>query len=387
MPATTNTANVTWAKGSRAAQAGVKKLADTAANRAALQAEAAKDQLPSAVVKMGKDVALISSAALQTGSRIARTEGASIQQGDTLSIGGTDATVLYEDDGFAEIDTKDVIVAIIDTGLDVNHPAIKGRVVSPYNVIDHNTDVTDEEGHGTHVAGIIAGARGLNADSEGGVAPNVKIMPIKAAGKNGGFRASNVAEGIRYAADHGAKVINMSLGGPLWMPYVQDAIKYAESKGVVVVCAMGNSGKQSAAYPARFDGVLAVASSKDGKRSKFSNYGDRTDVTAPGEHIISSVPGGKYGDKSGTSMASPYVAGAVALVMAQHPDWTPAQVRDWMDRAVNDVGPTGWDKDTGYGEVNLFKAVYGKDLAPVVRAPQPPKQSFWQKVMAFFHLA
>jgi subtilisin family serine protease len=386
MPATVNQQSVTW--GNRSALASVKKLADTAANRAALQAEAGKDQLPSAVVKMGKDVALIAGSSLQTGSRIARTQGASIQQGDTLQVDGTNASVLYEDDGFAEIDTKDVIVAIIDTGLDINHPAIKGRVVSPYNVLDKSTDVTDEEGHGTHVAGIVAGQRGLDAASEGGVAPNVKIMPIKAAGKNGGFRASNIAEGIRYAADHGAKVINMSLGGPIWMPYLDDAIKYAESKGVVVVAAMVNSGKAKAAYPARFDNVLAVASSKDGKRSSFSNYGDRTDVTAPGEHIISSVPGGKYGDKSGTSMASPYVAGAVALVMAQHPDWTPAQVRDWMDRAVNDVGAAGWDKDTGYGEVNLFKAVYGKDLAPKAAKPvAPPKQGFWAKLLAFFHLA
>jgi subtilisin family serine protease len=239
------------------------------------------------------------------------------------------------------------------------------------------------------VAGIIAGARGVNdqATGGGGVAPNVKIMPIKAAGKNGGFRASNIAEGIRYAADHGAKVINMSLGGPLWMPYLQDAIKYAEDKGVVVVAAMGNSGKDKAAYPARFDDVLAVASEgESGKRSKFSNYGDRVDVSAPGEHILSSVPGGGYGDKSGTSMASPYVAGAVALVVAEHPDWTPAQVRAWMQRAVNDVGPSGWDRDAGYGEVNLFKAVYGKDLPAVARAPQPPKQSFWQKLLAFFHL-
>lgn len=386
MPATVNTqANVSWGK--RSAQASVKKLADTAANRAQLMDAAAKDQLPSAVVKMGKDVALISGAALQTGSRIARVEGPSIETGNNITVDGTNASVLYEDDGFSEIDAKDVVVAVIDTGLDVNHPALKGRIVSPYNVLDKSTDVTDEEGHGTHVAGIIAGAKNDQATDGGGVAPNVKIMPIKAAGKNGGFRASNVADGIRYAADHGAKVINMSLGGPMWMPYIQDAITYAESKGVVVVAAMGNSGKSKAAYPARFDGVLAVASEgEQGKRSKFSNYGDRVDVSAPGEHIMSSVPGGGYGDKSGTSMASPYVAGAVALVVAEHPDWTPAQVRSWMQRAVNDVGPTGWDPNAGYGEVNLFKAIYGKDLQAVARAPQPPKQSFWQKLLAFFHL-
>lgn len=381
-----NQASITWGRGTASAKASVERLADTAANRAKLQAEAAKDRLPSVVVKQGGDVLLLSGGALQTASRLATVQGPSIGTGDTLTVNGVDGTVLSEDDGFNEVDTQGVVVAVIDTGLDVNHPAFQGRVVSPYNVLTGTSDVTDTEGHGTHVAGIIAGAWDKNAKA-GGVDPNAKIMPIKAAGKNGGFKASDVATGIRYAVDHGAKVINLSLGGPIKMPYVQDAITYAESKGVVVVAAMGNNGKEKATYPAEFNDVEAVASSKGDKRSKFSNYGDRTDVSAPGENILSTVPGGQYGTKSGTSMASPYVAGEAALVVAEHPDWTPAQVRQQLNRGVNAMSDAGWTRDFGYGEANLFKAVYGKDLPAIAKAPQAAKpESFWEKLLAFFRL-
>lgn len=379
-----NQASITWGRGATSAKASVERLADTAANRARLQAEAAKDRLPSVVVKQGGDVLLLSGGALQTASRLATVQGPSIGTGDTLTVNGVDGTVLSEDDGFNEVDTQGVVVAVIDTGLDVNHPDFAGRVVSPYNVLTGTSDVTDTEGHGTHVAGIIAGAWGNKA---GGVDPNAKIMPIKAAGKNGGFKASDVATGIRYAVDHGAKVINLSLGGPIKMPYVQEAINYAESKGVVVVAAMGNNGKEKATYPAEFTDVEAVASSKGDKRSKFSNYGDRTDVSAPGENILSTLPGGQYGTKSGTSMASPYVAGEAALVVAEHPDWTPAQVRQQLNRGVNTMSDAGWTRDFGYGEANLFKAVYGKDLPAIAKAPQAVKpESFWEKLLAFFRL-
>jgi subtilisin family serine protease len=383
MTSAVNQATISWGRSARSAQANVERLADTAANRQKLQAEEAAAKLPSAVIKQGNDILLISGAALQTASRIARTQGDSINVGDALTVNGLQGTVLSEDDGFKNVDTQGIIVAVIDTGLDINHPALQGRIVSPYNAINGTDNVTDEEGHGTHVAGIIAGAWGQNAEA-GGVDPNCKIMPIKAARSNGGFRASDVANGIRYAADHGAKVINMSLGGPMWMPYVQDAIAYAESKGVVVVAAMGNSGRNKPTFPAKFDGVIAVGSSKDGKRSAFSNFGDRLDVSAPGEKIVSTMPGGKYGTKSGTSMASPYVAGEAALIIAAHPDWSAAQVKAQVERAVNVMSKDGWDANFGYGEANLFKAVYGNDLAAVNRTTKPAAPTFWQKILAFF---
>jgi subtilisin family serine protease len=177
----------------------------------------------------------------------------------------------------------------------------------------------------------------------------------------------------------------MSIGGRSSMPDVQDALKYALSKGCVVCIAAGNDGKYSVSFPAAYPEAISVGSSKDGKRSSFSNGGDRLDVSAPGENILSSVPGGKYAQMSGTSMATPYVAGEVALVMAEHPDWTPQQVQEQIKRGVNDLGAAGWDRDFGYGEVNLFKAVYGDNLPAVPRVPQKPK-SFWQKLLAFFGL-
>jgi subtilisin family serine protease len=369
------------------AQANARRLADTAANRAALQAEAAKDRLPSAIVDLGSDVVLLSGKALETKSRIAKGAGPALAAGEQVAVDGAQGTVLTTDDGFAEIDASDVIVAIVDSGMDVNHPAFKGRVVGAYNAVTGTTDVTDVVGHGTHVAGIAAGAWGVDAESAG-VASNAKIMPIKATNNaQGAFKTGDIAKGIRYAADHGAKVINLSLGGPLYMPSLREAIQYAESKGVVVIAASGNNGKNKVSYPARFEEAVSVGSSKDGKRSRFSNGGDRLDVSAPGEKIRSAVPGGGYGAKSGTSMASPYVAGAAALVVAQHPDWTPAQVKEHLKRAVNDLGAPGWDRDFGYGEVNLFKAAYGENLAAVYRDPNPPKPSLWERILGFFGLA
>ena len=384
----TSPATVAFGPASRRAaiSADARRMADTAANRAKLQAEAAKDKLPSAIVDLGADVVLLSGKALETRSRIAKAGGPELAQGEKVAVDGVEGTVLATDDGLAEIDASNVIIAIIDSGLDVNHPAFKGRIVGAWNAVTGTSDVTDVVGHGTHVAGIAAGAWGVDANA-GGVASNAKIMPIKATNNaRGAFKTGDIANAIRHAADNGAKVINLSLGGPLWMPSLQEAIKYAESKGVVVVAASGNNGKNKVSYPARFEESLSVGSSKDGKRSKFSNGGDRLDVSAPGEKILSAVPGGQYGAKSGTSMSSPYVAGAAALVVAQHPDWTPAQVKEHLKRAVNDLGAAGWDQDFGYGEVNLFKAAFGENLAAIHRDPTPPKKSLWTRVLEFFGL-
>lgn len=381
MPTTTPVRSTVSYGNAAARNVAVRRLADTAENRRLLQAEAGKDKLPSAVVDLGNDVALLSGNELVTESKIAMNRGAFIKAGGNVKVDETAGDVLFTDDGFKEIEAKDVVVAVIDTGLDVNHPAFAGRVVKPYNAMNGTTDVTDKNSHGTHCAGIIAGAWGLN-ENAGGVASQVKIMPIKAG--DGSFTTSAIAKGIRYAADNGAKVISMSLGGGGTMAEVQQAVRYAQSKGCVVVAATGNDGKYSVSFPARYDEILAIGSSKDGRRSSFSNGGDRIDLSAPGEKIVAAVPGGGFGAKSGTSMATPYAAGAVALVMAQHPDWTPEQVKNHMKRAVNDLGSAGWDKDFGYGEVNLFKAVFGENLPEVPRTAPVKKPGFWSRLLAFF---
>ena len=148
------TSTVTW--GRNAAYANATRLADSYQNRAYLQQQAAQDGTPSAVVKMGNDVALLSGDALRTASRLSTSYNGVISRGGSVNVDGANASVLYTDDGFSEIDARNVVVAVIDTGVDVDAPALAGRIVAPYNVLTGSTDVTDEAGHGTHVAGIIA---------------------------------------------------------------------------------------------------------------------------------------------------------------------------------------------------------------------------------------
>ncbi|MDB5099006.1 MAG: peptidase and in kexin sedolisin [Cyanobacteria bacterium RYN_339] len=350
------TSNVTW--GRNTASANATRLADSYQNRALLQQRAAQDGTPSAVVKMGNDVALLSSDALRTSSRLSASYNGVISQGSSVTVDGVSASVLYTDDGFSEIDASNVIVAVVDTGIDANHPALRGRLVQGYNSYDGSSNVTDLDGHGTHVAGTIAGAWGLN-DQAGGVASTAKIMPIRACDNNKRFSDLSIANGVIYAVEHGARVINLSLEDQAELPRTQLAIDYAHKMGVLVVAAAGNEGRNGVDSPAKYDGAIAVGSSRNGRRSTFSNGGDRLDLSAPGEDIVAPLPGNRYGAKSGTSMASPYVAGAAALILARHPEWTPEQVAVQLARTANDWGTAGKDNDFGYGEVNLFEAVYG----------------------------
>jgi subtilisin family serine protease len=228
-------------------------------------------------------------------------------------------------------------------------------------------------------------------------------MPIKTIKRaEESVKAADVAKSIRYAADNGANVINLSLevedlmrgpvlpladngangtnlslGGGFKQDVITEAVQYAESKGVVVVAASGNNGSNWVAWPARTPEAVAVGSSRNGKRSGFSQGGERLDISAPGERISSAQPGGKYGEQSGTSMAAPYVAGAAALIIAQHPNWTGAQVKEHLKRSVNDLGAPGWDPSFGYGELNLFKAAYGQNLPAVTRPPDFPTRPLY----------
>ncbi|GEM_PF-2681971 len=357
------------------------RLRDTAANRARLEARAAKDGLPSVIARQGQDVLLLSGAA-RTESRIARVSAeAGVSKGDSLRIDGSEASVLFTDDGFREIPAGKVVVAVIDSGVDMDHPAFQGRLLPGYNVETKGRDVQDAMGHGTHVAGIIAGS--FPAEGLEGVAQGVSILPIKMPNlstTNPDFMPQ-LAEAIRYAADHGAKVINISLAVHLdgWamklihgrkVKQVEEALGYAESKGLVVVVAAGNKGTGNAdtvGYPGNSPNVISVANLDDRrldgsgrlKITPSSSQGPAVDLSAPGTGIRSAVPDDSYANKTGTSMASPYVAGVAALLMAKHPDWTPAQVRDRLYRTSDDLGETGRDDTFGHGAVDLFEAVYG----------------------------
>lgn len=217
----------------------------------------------------------------------------------------------------------------------------------------------DQNGHGTHVAGIAAAGRG---DGVGiaGVAPAARVVPVRVLDSTGAGTSGDVANGIRWAVDHGADVINLSLGGDQSMA-VTLATDYAESMGVVVVAAAGNAGPSGpVSYPAALDSAVAVAShDASGALSSFSSNGPQVDVAAPGSGIFSSSPGSQWKAMSGTSMATPHVTGTVALMLQIHPTRSPAQVRELLRTTAIDEGPTGFDNGYGWGRLNAGQALSG----------------------------
>ncbi|MNS32190.1 Thermophilic serine proteinase precursor [compost metagenome] len=253
--------------------------------------------------------------------------------------------------------SKKTLLAIVDTGVDYNHPDLAGRVDKGYDFINNDEDAMDDQGHGTHCAGIAAA--GTN-DGVGiaGLAPGVSILAVKVLSASGGGSYESVASGITYAADRGAHVISMSLGGGASSQAIQDAVNYAISKGSLVVAAMGNNGRESKSYPAACDGVMAIgATDVNDAKASFSQYGSWISVGAPGHNILSTIPGNKYAVYSGTSMATPYAAGLASLVKSQFPSMTAAQIKAKIEKSATDVGETGFDKMFGHGRINAAAAV------------------------------
>jgi len=259
--------------------------------------------------------------------------------------------------------SEKVVIAIIDTGVDLKHPDLASKIVPGFDFVDKDDQAIDGHGHGTHCAGIAAAV----TDNEVGVAgfaPNVGIMPIRVLDDNGSGSSADVAEGILWAADHGAQVISMSLGSSSFSQAKEDAVKYALNKEISLVAAMGNDGNKSKIYPAAQTGVIAVGSTdaRD-KRSYFSNYGTWISVTAPGSDILSTFPtygadGLKdYGSISGTSMATPAVAGVVALIRSEFPHLKGKDVRAQLEWGTDDLGEKGYDHFYGHGRINLDKAL------------------------------
>jgi subtilisin len=246
-----------------------------------------------------------------------------------------------------------VVVAVIDTGVDYNHADLKNNIwtntkeipdngidddgngyiddIHAWNFVDNTNNVFDNNGHGTHVAGTIAGEN--NGFGVTGIAYNAKIMPVKVLNESGSGSYSAIANGIYYAVNNGAKVINLSLGGDFPNSTLQSAIEYASNKGAIVVMAAGNSGLPFVSYPAAYankSGLAVGAVDANNNLADFSNSPGIIQlayVTAPGVNIYSSVPGNEYAYYSGTSMASPHVAGVVALMLSANPNLTEGQVR------------------------------------------------------------
>ena len=247
-------------------------------------------------------------------------------------------------------------VAVIDSGVLGGHQDLAGSVLPGKDYVTAGSDGRiDPNGHGTHVAGVIA-AHVNNALGVAGAAPGVRIIPIRVLDANGGGVASNVAKGIIWAADHGARVINLSLGGGQ-APGVQQAIQYANSKRAVVIAAAGNSGDSGNApmYPAGYPEAIAVAAVDSNlQHPAFSNHGGYVDVSAPGVGIVStwgSSPSA-YASATGTSMATPYASAAAALIFAAHPTFGAAQLTQILESSARDLGPGGTDPYFGHGLIN-----------------------------------
>ncbi len=255
-----------------------------------------------------------------------------------------------------------VTVAVVDTGVLASHEDLSGAVVTgtdlasdQHSVDPAGTGMVDPGGHGTHVAGII-GARANNSVGIAGGAPEVKIMPVRVLDAHGSGVASDVAEGIIWAADHGARVINVSLGGGP-SPGMQTAMQYAHDKKAVVLAAAGNAYQSGNAptYPAAYPEAIAVAAVNENLgHASFSNTGSYVDVAAPGEMILSTYGGNThdYQWMSGTSMATPYASAAAALIVAADPSLSSGDIRHLLQSTTRDLGSSGRDSTFGYGLVN-----------------------------------
>jgi len=264
--------------------------------------------------------------------------------------------------------SENVIIAIVDTGVDLDHPDLKNKVKSSgYDFINKDYDASDDNWHGTHMAGIAA-AESNNKEGIAGVAWNCKILPVKVFNNKGeGGTSDIISQGIRYAADNEAGVINLSFGQPSYDQTVLDAVKYAYDKNVVIVASTGND-NSAVSYPAAFDNYCLAVAATDyfDLRWDRSNYGAQVDVAAPGIQILSTVPPEldpkylPYTYASGTSTAAAHVAGLAALIKSIKPWLKASEVMNVIRYAADDVNSDshkGRDDFIGYGRVNMEKAL------------------------------
>jgi thermitase len=264
--------------------------------------------------------------------------------------------------------SSSVVIAVVDTGVQRTHPDLDAKIVPGYDYVQNDSAPDDGNGHGTHVAGTAA-AETNNATGGAGTCPDCRIMPVRVLDNNGSGTLANVAKGITYAADNGAQVINLSLGGG-GTSTLQQAVDYAAGKGAFLACAAGNSNTSStsSAYPGAYANCFAVASTTSSDaRSSFSNYGSWVEVAAPGSSIYSTWINGGYNTINGTSMAAPHVAGLAGLLAAQ--GLTGTQSRDRICSTADKITGTGslWT----CGRINAAAAVGGSAPPP----PPPPSGS------------
>jgi thermitase len=258
--------------------------------------------------------------------------------------------------------SSDLTIAIVDSGIDLDHPDLSGKIVLGYDYVNEDWVPDDDYGHGTHVAGIAA-AWTNNGQGVAGVSWGARLMALKALDAEGSGSYADAASAVTYAADHGAKIINLSLGGDYDSQTLHDAVIYAHHAGCVLAAATGKDGGPVVLYPAKYAQALAIAATdSNDQRAWFSNYGPEVDVAAPGVSIYSTYLGSGYTYLNGTSMATPYVAGLAALIWSEVPSYTNDQVEGRIEMTALDLGAPGWDQDYGHGRIDAHAALCTPDL-------------------------
>jgi subtilisin family serine protease len=268
------------------------------------------------------------------------------------------------------------VVAVLDSGVNAAHPDLAGKILPGYNFVSSTNDTSDDFGHGTAVAGTVAAA-GNNNIGVAGVAYGCILLPVKVVDSSGFAAYSALVQGIHYAVDHGARIINLSIAGDSPSDSLQSAVDYAWSNNVVVVAAAGNNSNSTPQYPAACRHVVAVSATEpDDSLATFSSYGNYISLSAPGDNIWTTMRdlANPYGSWRGTSFSSPIVAAVAALVSAANPSLSNGQIVSLMENKSDDLGTNGYDTSFGFGRINAFRAVQAAANAPggVIAPPAPP---------------
>jgi thermitase len=260
-------------------------------------------------------------------------------------------------------------IAVVDSGIDTTNPDLTAQVIGGWNFVTNSSDTADTLGHGTAVAGTL-GAATNNGIGVAGVTWRNPILPVVAVDSTGEAAYSNLAAAIQYAADQGARVINVSVEGSSSSSVLQDAVTYAWNEGAVVVAAAGNNSSSAPGYPAACTNAIAVSATNqsDGLAS-FSDYGSWITLSAPGTYIETTNEGDNFGEWEGTSFAAPIVSGVAALVLAVNPSLTPQALVTLLEQNSDQVGGPGFSPYFGWGRVNAYRAV---TAALGLAAPPPP---------------
>jgi subtilisin family serine protease len=260
-------------------------------------------------------------------------------QYEAIGEGGVPASVLR--------DAATIRLAVIDTGADLSAAGLEKRHPLTYDVRTGGSSVRDVNGHGTFVASLAAAASG-----------DARLLIVKAGSVSGALSDATEAAAIRYAVDQGAKIVNLSLGGPRTSTVERAAVAYAAKRGVLLVAPVGNGYGTAAEYPAALlgaAGLAVAASTQSGTHARFSNSGSWVSLAAPGEHVLGGLRGGRLGYASGTSFAAPLVAGAAALVWAANPSLTAPEVARILEHTASAAG--SWSPELGFGVIDVAAAV------------------------------